>query len=110
MSGGHNCTSVPRISVGGNAITSKIDIVNTHGVHFTSVFNSNNYDPSFKLLKETTETLPLNFFSRFTEPYKAVLHVDELLVTGGCRKLYHKELHHFTSSPLWRSNKGELNM
>jgi hypothetical protein len=102
MSGGHTCTSVPVISVGGNAITSKADIVNTHGVHFTSIFNSNNYDPSFKLLKVTTQTLPLKFISRLAE-------LDKLLVTGGCRKLYHKELHRLNSSPLWRSNKDELN-
>jgi hypothetical protein len=67
MSGGYNCISIPGISVGGNAITSQVYIVNTLGANFTSVFCSNSYDPSFKLLKETTNTLRLNFASWLTE-------------------------------------------
>jgi hypothetical protein len=61
MSGGYRCTSIPGISVGGNAITSQVVIVNIIGTHFTSVVISDNHNTSFKLLKETTETLPLNF-------------------------------------------------
>jgi hypothetical protein len=78
MSGGYYHTS--GISVGGNAITSQVDIVNTPGTHFTSVFCSNNYNPSFKLLKETTKALLLNFASWLTELYSAEFHMAELLV------------------------------
>jgi hypothetical protein len=80
VSDGYNHISIPGISFGGNAITSQIGIVNTLGSHFTSVFRSDNYNPAFKLLKKTIETLPLNLTSWLSEPYNSDFHVDELLV------------------------------
>jgi hypothetical protein len=49
--------------------------------HFKSVFSSDNYDPSFKLLKETTEALLLNFASWLIVPYNAEFCMDELLAS-----------------------------
>lgn len=64
MSGGYSWTSIPGISVGSNAITSQVDIFTIIGAHFTFVFISDSHDHFCKLLKETTEALPLNFAKR----------------------------------------------
>lgn len=66
------CNSIPSISVGGDTVTTKADIANTLGAHITSVFSSNNYDPSFKLLKENREAFPQNSDSWVAELYNAV--------------------------------------
>jgi hypothetical protein len=71
-----NKTSMPDVSVGGVIIISQTDIPKTIASSFSSVCNSDNYDPSFKVLKTThnlrdPETLPLNFSLRVAEAYKA---------------------------------------
>jgi hypothetical protein len=43
------------------------------------LFSSSNYDHSFKLLKEDTEALLLNFASWPAEPYTEEFYIDELL-------------------------------
>jgi hypothetical protein len=63
------CTSIPDTSFGNATITSQKDIANPPRTHFTYVFSLDTYDPSFKLLKDNTEALLLNFISWFTQSY-----------------------------------------
>jgi hypothetical protein len=53
MSGKFNRTTTPGISVGGVTITSQADIANTIASCFSTICNSDNYDPSFKVIKDS---------------------------------------------------------
>jgi hypothetical protein len=50
----------------------------------TSVTNFDNYDPSFIVLKDDTEILPLNFFSCDAEVYSTPFIMDDLLAALEC--------------------------
>jgi hypothetical protein len=88
MSGKCSVTSIPGISVGGDTIRSQVT-ANTPGAHFTSchALSSGNYNP-FKLMKENTEALPLNFASWLTELYNSEFCMEELLaVLHSCQTM-----------------------
>jgi hypothetical protein len=69
MSGECNRTLIPGISVGGTVITSQADIANTIAPSFSLVCSSDNYGPCFRAIKNSAETLRLNFTPRSTESY-----------------------------------------
>jgi hypothetical protein len=79
MSGKCNRTLIPGISVGGAVITSQADIANTIVSSFSLVCSSENYDPCLGAIKNSTETLRLNFTPRRTEAYNTTNSMDELL-------------------------------
>jgi potassium voltage-gated channel Eag-related subfamily H protein 8 len=79
MSGKCNRTLIPGISVGGTVITSQADIANTIASSYSLVCSSDNYDPYFSAIKNSAETLPLNFTPRSTEPHNASFNMDKLL-------------------------------
>jgi hypothetical protein len=63
----------------GATTTSQIDIGNAFKTQFTSCFRAEKYDPSFKLLKDSTEALALNLTSQFVELYNAPCGMGKLL-------------------------------
>jgi hypothetical protein len=84
MSGKCDHTAVSGISVGGDTITSRVDIVSALGTDFCIYFYSDNYDPSFKLLKDDADALSQNFSSWLAGPYKVKFSMDELVTASHC--------------------------
>jgi potassium voltage-gated channel Eag-related subfamily H protein 8 len=79
MPGKCNRTLIPGISVGGAVIPSQADIANTMTSSFSLVCISDNYDSCFRAIKNSAETLRLNFTPRSTEAYSTTFSIDELL-------------------------------
>jgi hypothetical protein len=44
------------------------------------VFSSDNYDPRFRVIENSTESFPLNFTHRVTGAYNTTFSMDELHV------------------------------
>jgi hypothetical protein len=55
------------------------DIANTIASSFSLVCSSANYDPCFRAIKNSAETLRLSFTPRSTEAYITNFNMDELL-------------------------------
>jgi hypothetical protein len=67
------------MSVCGAIITPQADTANTIASFFSLVCSSDNYDSSFSVIKDSAETLPLNFTLCVTEPYNTTFSMDKLL-------------------------------
>jgi hypothetical protein len=79
ISGKCNRISKSGISAGGAVITSQADITNTLTSCFICTCIYHDYEPSFRVLKEDTKTLPLTFSSCVSKTYNTPFIMNKLL-------------------------------
>jgi potassium voltage-gated channel Eag-related subfamily H protein 8 len=70
---------IPGFTVGSDVITPQADIVITTASSFSMVCRYDNYDPRFRVFKDSAKIFPLNFAPRVTEANNNTFSMDEFL-------------------------------